>query len=205
MLKSIFKSIAFKSLTLLSSKVILKTNDKVVYLTFDDGPEPKITEYILELLESYKAKATFFCTGLNIENYPELYKMLVDNGHSIGNHSYSHINLAKADNNEYVSDVTKCRNLINSDLFRPPWGKLNVMLFLKLKNKYRIILWDIDSKDYKDNVNWDEYSNLMVKKTKTGNIVLFHFSNQHQENTKLILPLYMEKLNRLGFEFKAIK
>ena len=193
----------FKVLSLLSMTEI-RTKDKVIYLTFDDGPEPGITEAVLNLLIKHDAKATFFCTGKNFEKYPELVQLILDNGHTFGNHSYSHLNGLKENFQKYIDDVTKGKEVIQSSLFRPPWGLLTIDKFIKIRKSNRLILWSISSKDFEENVNIQSHCQNMINQTRPGSIVLFHFSQKHAIRTMEILPIYLAKINELNYMFHCI-
>ncbi len=204
MINRIYSSIMFRFLSLFSLNKI-KTEEKVIYLTFDDGPEPGITETILNLLNEYNAKATFFCTGKNFEKHSELVQLIKDNGHCLGNHTYSHLNALKESYKNYINDANKGKEIIQSNLFRPPWGALSVCTFLNLRKKNKLILWSITSKDTYPNTDWEKHCQLMVNETKPGSIVLFHFSLKHAVRTLQILPIYMKRINEMNFKYYLLK
>lgn len=204
MIKRIYYSIKFRFLSLCCLSKI-ETTEKIIYLTFDDGPESGITETVLNILNKYNAKATFFCTGENVEKHPSLVQLIKNDGHSIGNHTYSHVNGLNIDYKTYVDDVNRGKEIIQSDLFRPPGGMLTLFKFLKLHKNNKIILWNISSNDTNPDTNWEKHCLRMVKMTKPGSIVLFHFSHEHAKSTKAILSNYIEEVYKLGFNFKSIK
>lgn len=179
--------------------------DKVVFLTFDDGPEPNITEYVLDQLKRYNFKATFFCTGINCQRNPELFQRIIDEGHRVGNHSYSHLDNNKISNSLYMQDINKASILIKSNLYRPPWGRMNLMMFLKLLKKFKIVYWDIDSGDssFKD-FNCNKSSVTLKRKTNNGSIILFHFSNEHEARTMQLLPDYLDFLSINNFRCEIL-
>ena len=156
----------FKFLSLLSMTEI-RTKDQVIYLTFDDGPEAGITEAVLNLLKEHDAKATFFCTGENFEKHPDLIKLIRENGHALGNHSYSHLNGLKEKFRTYIDDVARSKEIIQTNLFRPPWGALTLRKIVTIRLDNKIILWSISSDDMKSDTNWDIYSKKMIKKNET--------------------------------------
>ena len=203
MINQIYSSIAFNFLSLFSLNEI-RTKEKVIYLTFDDGPEPGITESILGLLNKYNARATFFCTGKNFERYPDLVQLIKINGHSLGNHTYSHLNGLKEDYKNYIDDVDRSKGLIQSKLFRPPWGVLSLTKFLKIRKENKIIMWSISSNDTKSNTNWNKHCQWMIRQTKPGSIVLFHFSRKHAMETQQIFPMYLNELYKLGYKANSI-
>jgi len=204
MFNRIYAFIMFRFIYLLSITKI-KTKEKVIYLTFDDGPEPMITESVISILDNYNAKATFFCTGENFEKHPDLIKLIRASGHVLGNHSYSHVNGLKEKFSTYIDDVVRSKELIQTNLFRPPWGALTLRKFVTIRSDNKIIMWSISSDDMISDTNWETYSKKMIKKTKPGSIILFHFSKNHSKNTLQILPIYLEKLRELKFNFGIIE
>lgn len=166
--------------------------EKVVYLTFDDGPEPGITEFVLSELDKYGFKATFFCCGHNAEANPELLELIREKGHLIANHTYSHILSYTTKNETYIADVERAAELLQTTVFRPPWGALKLSAFLKLRDRFRIVMWDIASGDVGMNISVERSLQQLCQGTRNGSIVLFHFSIQHEKNTRRILPLYLK-------------
>lgn len=184
----------------------IKTKEKVIFLTFDDGPEPNITEFILEELRKYKAKATFFCKGKNAEKYSDLLEKIKKDGHMLGNHTYSHISGLNTQTEKYVEDVEKADEIIDSNLFRPPWGSINISTFFKLMRKYKIVYWSLISGDTDlDKFNKEKSLNKLKSKTCSGDIVLFHFCMRHENETKALLPEYLDWLYKNGYHSEAIK
>lgn len=170
-------------------------NDQgLVFLTFDDGPEPEITEFVLNELKKYKFKATFFCIGEKVEKYPDLVKRILDDGHSIGNHTYSHAKAYDINGVEFVNDVNKADNIIHSFYFRPPNGCLTLSSWIRLRKKYKIIYWSIGSGDWlKETFDYEKSMNGL-KRTKSGDIILFHFSKELEKGSQLLLPDYLRWL-----------
>lgn len=178
--------------------------NKTVYLTFDDGPEPGITEFVLEELDKYNAKGTFFCCGNNISAHHSLYEQIVSKGHAIGSHTMTHLRGASSSCSVYCKEVEEFLNLYKTNLHRPPYESITICQLLRLKNKCRIILWDVDSKDWtgSDDVDCDVHG--IVSIVKTGSIVLFHFCREHEKRTKYLLPKVLDALNNQGYKFEAI-
>lgn len=175
-------------------------NDKrEIYLTFDDGPEPGITEFVLEELKKYQFKATFFCTGHNAEMHPDLMQRIVKDGHAVGNHTYSHKKAYDISVPQYVNDVDKADNFIHTHIFRPPNGSLTLGSWLRLKKKYKIIFWSIDSMDWRKEKYDYNKSMEELKKTQSGDIILFHFSNKLGNGTQELLPDYLSWLRNNSF------
>lgn len=183
----------------------IPTDKNEVYLTFDDGPEPEITEFILSELEKYEMKATFFCKGENAEKYSELLQTIRAKGHAIGNHTYSHIHSFKYASKNYVNDVDRADGVLHSHLFRPPWGSLTISSFLRLRDKYKIIYWSLESGDT-DLSKFDMHNNMerLKKNTRSGDIVLFHCCKKHQGETKQLLPRYLKWLWDNGYTSQII-
>lgn len=180
-------------------------SDKV-FLSFDDGPEEGITEYVLDLLNRFHAKATFFCVGNNIEKHPHLYKRIIRSGHSVGNHTMSHLNGKKTPFFTYVNEIWRFRKQYHTKLLRPPYGSLSFsqLIFLKLL-KYKIILWDVDSTDWYDlNANIFNVEDV-IRQIHPGCIVLFHFRQKHESRTRIILPLILEYCRKMGYTYGVFR
>jgi peptidoglycan/xylan/chitin deacetylase (PgdA/CDA1 family) len=174
-------------------------SNREVYLTFDDGPNPETTPKILELLDSYNAKATFFCLGKNVEAYPDLYQSIIEKGHAIGNHSFSHLNGWKTKTADYLYDVEKASHIIASALFRPPYGKVRPKQVKALKDAYKLVLWSLNTQDYKQNLDVKLIIDVLKNKTETGSIVLFHDSDKSFKNTNKILPAFLSHLSKSAY------
>lgn len=183
----------------------IPTNEDVVFLTFDDGPEKGITEFVLEELDEYDFKATFFCRGDNAENHPELFMMLKQKGHSVGNHTFGHFHAYNTSTNNYLNDVERANSLLHTTLFRPPHGSLTLRTWLKLHRKYKIIYWAINSEDSaKEKYDFTHAIDNLKKNTKKGNVILFHFCLKHERETRELLPMYLKWLHEQGYRSKAI-
>lgn len=200
-----FKQLINKALHLIEIRRI-KTKEKIVYLTFDDAPEGEITIFVLEQLAKYNAKATFFCRGDYAEKNPILLKKILDEGHSIGNHTYSHIHSLKVSDKDYINDVERANKVLKTHLFRPPWGVLSFFSYCKLVSKgYKIIYWSLVSGDTeKEKFNLMFSLNSMKNKTIPGDIVLFHSVLKHEKETRQILPLYLDWLYNNGYTSIAL-
>lgn len=182
----------------------ISTRDKTLFLTFDDGPTPGITPWILAQLEKYNAKATFFCLGKNVEKYPELFQLIVDNGHAAGNHSYSHRNGWKTENADYYQDIKKSEQVFTTTLFRPPYGKLTPLQIKYLKKKYTIVMWDILSRDYSRKFSGEQCTELVISRATPGSVIVFHDSVKAKKNMVYTLPNVLEHFTGNGFTFSAI-
>ncbi len=170
-----------------------------VYLTFDDGPTPKITEKVLDILDSYQVKGTFFCIGRNVERHPELFQELLNRDMAVGNHTYSHLNGWKTPNKIYLDDVELANDLIHSNLFRPAYGRIRPAQTYKLAQKYRIVMWDVLTKDYNQRISGEDCFQNIRKYARRGSIIVFHDSIKAQKNLEYALPKSIDFLLNQGF------
>ena len=184
----------------------IPNNDKKVFLTFDDGPTPEITEWTLEQLKKHDAKATFFCIGNNIEKHPEIFQKAIKEGHSIGNHTFGHLKGWKTSIEDYVENVALCQSQIvklktqNTNLFRPPYGKIKPLQSKILRKQgYKIIMWDIISFDFDASVSKEKCLENILKNVQSGSIIVFHDSIKAEKNLKYALPKTLEFLKEKGF------
>jgi peptidoglycan-N-acetylglucosamine deacetylase len=180
------------------------TEEKVIYLTFDDGPIPEVTPWVLEQLEKYNAKATFFCVGANVEKHPETFKQVINAGHNVGNHTYSHMNGWESDNIEYFHNVRRCARLVNSPMFRPPYGRISPGQVQFLSRHYDIVMWDVLSGDFDKDISAEDCLLNVVNNVRPGSIVVFHDSIKAQENLYYTLPRTLEYFATQGYTFKAL-
>lgn len=180
-------------------------DEKVIYLTFDDGPIPEITPWVLDLLDQYDIKATFFCVGDNVKKYPETYQQVLDRGHDVGNHTFNHLQGIKTKTNLYLDNVDKADSLIHSKLFRPPHGHIRFPQISALRKKYNIILWDVVTRDYSKRLQPQDVLNNVKNYVRNGSIVIFHDSLKAERNMKYALPLAIEWLKEQGYVFKTVK
>ena len=181
------------------------TKEKVVYLTFDDGPIPEITTWVLDVLDRYKIKATFFCVADNVRKYPEIYQQILDRGNLTGNHTYHHLQGIKTFSRKYVRDVDEARKLIKSNLFRPPHGHMRFPQLILLRKKYKIIMWDVVTRDYSYLITKEQVLENVKKYTRNGSIIVFHDSLKSEEKMKYALPKAIEWLLENGYSFKLIE
>ncbi|WP_225036786.1 polysaccharide deacetylase family protein [Winogradskyella sp. SM1960] len=203
----------------------IATKNKELYLTFDDGPTPEITDWVLATLKAYNAKATFFCIGNNIEKHPEIFQNIITEGHTVGNHTYNHLKGWKHKTKDYLDDVIKTQKLINSriqnyhteqsqsvygnnsnlKMFRPPYGKFKTKQSKQLQNLgYNIILWDVLSYDWDVSVTEATCLKNVLSAAKEGSIIVFHDSVKASRNLKYALPKVLEYYSESGFEFKTL-
>ena len=186
---------------------------KEIFLTFDDGPTPEITEFILSELKKHDAKATFFCIGKNIKNHPELFSQLISDGHSIGNHTQNHLKGWKTNTKDYVDNVLECNKTITQfnnttikqQLFRPPYGKIKKSQAKELlKRGYKIIMWDVLSADFDTTISNEKCLQNILDNTTKGSIIVLHDSVKAAERMKYALPRVLKTFSDKGYVFKAI-
>ena len=180
------------------------TADKVLYLTFDDGPTPEVTSFVLKTLKKYDACATFFLIGKNIKNNPGIMEELRLSPHSLGNHTMNHRNGWKTNNKDYFADIDECNSLLNSRLFRPPYGKLSFTQILHLKKKYKIIMWSTLSRDYDNRVTPQQCAENATRNSGNGSIIVFHDSVKAWANMLYALPETLKYFSGKGYRFEAL-
>lgn len=178
--------------------------DKELFLSFDDGPNPDITPWVLSVLKEFNAKATFFCVGNKVEKYPDIYKQILIDGHCVGNHTYSHLKGWSVANNNYLTDVSKAEKFIKTNLFRPPYGKIRPYQLKKIKENYRIIMWDVLSRDYDKKISNKKCLERVTDYAESGSIIVFHDTPKAENNLKYVLPKVLKYYTDKGFVFNAI-
>ena len=187
----------------------IPAKEKIVYLTFDDGPHPTITPWVLNELKAYNAKATFFCIGNNVLKFPETYNELIKQGHSVGNHTHRHLNGWKTDEASYLEDIAEAAKIIDTNLFRPPYGKLKsgqarrLSAVMQAKN-LRVIMWDVLSADFDAKTSPETCTKNVLQNVAPGSIVVFHDSEKAFRNLKASLPLVLKTLKEEGYKFGKI-
>ena len=183
----------------------IKTSDKNLYLTFDDGPTPEITDWVLNKLSEYNAKATFFCLGKNVQNYPEIYNRILTGGHAVGNHTFTHMEGWRTTPEEYINDVKETSIYIKSKLFRPPYGRITITKSKALqKLGYKIIMWDVVAIDWSTNTSKKKTAENVIKNSKPGSIIVFHDSVKAEKNMKYALSQTLDFFSNEGYMFKEI-
>lgn len=182
----------------------IKTTKKEIYLTFDDGPDPEVTPWVLDQLKAHQAKATFFCVGENVEKYPEIYKRILAEGHTVGNHTYGHLNGWKTSYDKYIVSVKKCSHVFGAHLFRPPHGRISKRQIKKLKKRYKIIMWSLLSGDFDNTISSAECSYNTVQYSEPGSIVVFHDSQKCKKTLFEALPKILNHFSNTQWEMKAI-
>lgn len=182
-----------------------------IYLTFDDGPIPDVTEWVLDILKNENIKATFFCIGENIQKHPKVFERIKNEGHVIGNHTFNHLNGWKTNSSNYIENFKKCEleiqktNTQNIKLFRPPYGKISPFQAKEILNKnYKIIMWVVLSYDFDTKISPQKCLNNVIENTESGSIIVFHDSLKAEQNLRYALPKAIQHLKEKGFEFDVI-
>jgi len=191
----------------------LPAADKKIYLTFDDGPHPTITPFVLDLLKKYNAKATFFCIGKNVAAYPDNYRAVLEQGHRSGNHTHNHLNGWKVSDEEYLDNIIEASKFIDSNMFRPPYGKITRFQIgllrgsreLSLKKHFNIIMWDVLSGDFDTGIEGDKCASHVIRYTRPGSIVVFHDSEKAFPRLKVALPKMLDHFFEKGYQFEALQ
>lgn len=179
-------------------------NEKVIYLTFDDGPTPVITHQVLDILDTYKARATFFCLGRNVDRHSDIYNEILRRGHAVGNHTYSHLKGWRTGLKTYIQDAHLAEHHVNSKLFRPPYGRIRRNQVKYLAKEYRIVMWDVLTHDYNSKIPEKICLRSVIKGTRNGSIVVFHDSQKAAKNLLYVLPRMLEHFHQKGYTFKCI-
>ena len=177
---------------------------KVVYITFDDGPTPENTEHILEILDRYSVKATFFCCGNKADEHPDLLKKISDAGHLVGYHSYSHKDILKTTPSEWLADVERKSAVSEARLFRPPYGRIFFRHYRKLKSKYKFVFWDVMSYDYDASRSPESIMELLKKSVREGSVIVFHDNEKAKKNTLPVLPQFIEMIKGMGYSVEVL-
>lgn len=177
---------------------------KAVFLTFDDGPIPEVTPWVLDLLDHYGIKATFFCVGDNVRKHPETFRMVVERGHSVGNHTMHHLQGAKVTTARYVADIMEAHALIDSPLFRPSHGLIRWKQAAAIKDNMRIIMYDLVTRDYSKKLTGEQVLDNVRRYVRNGSIIVFHDSLKSESNLRYALPRAIEWLKENGYQFLPI-
>ena len=192
----------------LNSSLVWKisTTKKELYLTFDDGPHPTATPFVLDCLKEYNAKATFFCLGKNVKDQPAIFRRILDEGHGIGNHTFNHLNGWKTNNDKYIQDIVETSKYIDSTLFRPPYGRISpfVSKVLRTKLQYKVIMWHILSGDFDEKLSPQKCVENVLLNAVQGSIIVFHDSTKAWGRMHYALPAVLKHFTAKGFSFKRI-
>ena len=182
-------------------------NDRSVYLTFDDGPIPEVTPFVLEQLKAFNAKATFFCIGDNVRKHPDIYEMILRQGHSIGNHTFNHLNGWRTSTEEYILNIDECSKYTGDQLFRPPYGRISPSQIKAFKENYpdsKIIMWDVLSGDFDTKIDAEKCYQNVVRNVEPGSIVVMHDSLKAMPRLEEALPRILKDLSEDGYLFKNL-
>ncbi len=182
-------------------------NEDTIYITFDDGPHPTITPFVLDLLNQYDAKATFFCVGNNVARYPDTYKQVLQAGHTVGNHTYNHLNGWRINNDHYLKNIHQAAHHIHSRLFRPPYGRMKLSQYRKLKKadpKWKIYMWDILSGDFDQHITPQQCLENVLNNITPGSIILFHDSVKARERMEFALQGVLEYCKQKNWQMKQL-
>ncbi len=182
----------------------LPHKEKCVYLTFDDGPIPEVTPFVLDLLRKEGIKATFFCVGDNVRKHPDVFQQVLDEGHLVGNHTFNHLQGLYTWSRNYINNVLQADDYIHSKLFRPPHGILRYLQFVTLRRRFKIVFWDVVTRDYNQKLTGDEVMNIVKKYTRNGSIVVFHDSLKAEKNIRYVLPKAIEYFKAEGYKFELL-
>lgn len=182
----------------------MPATEKCIYLTFDDGPIPGVTPWVLEQLQKFNAKATFFCVGDNVRRYPETFEQVTGAGHSIGNHTYNHLNGWKTPTPDYLDNIRQSGELYPTRLFRPPYGRIKKKQADQVLLCHRIIMWSVLTRDYARKISPEKCLKNAIKNTRNGSIVVFHDSLKARKNLEYVLPRYLEHFSRQGYLFEKL-
>ena len=187
----------------------MKTDQKILYLTFDDGPHPQVTGFVLDLLKKYNAKGTFFCIGKNVEKHPDVYQRICEEGHAVGNHTYSHLNGWKTKDEEYLNDISLAAKSIQSNLFRPPYGRItnyqakSIINAMGVSNA-KIIMWDILSADFDTNIKPQKSMKNVISNARPGSIIVFHDTEKAFPRLEATLPATLDFFIGKGYQFNSL-
>lgn len=182
----------------------VNTDKKVIYLTFDDGPIPEVTPWVLRQLEAFQAKATFFCVGDNIRKHTDTFRSILDAGHKVGNHTFHHINGWKTPTPEYLEDILQFDQLYQTSLFRPPYGRIKRSQADSLLPSRQIVMWSVLTRDYDSSYHEESCLKNAIKRTKPGAIVLLHDSLKAWKNMSYVLPRYLKYFSEQGYRFETL-
>ena len=183
----------------------MPTVQRKLYLTFDDGPIPEVTPWVLDQLKKYDAKATFFCVGENVSKYPAIFDATVEAGHSVGNHTFNHLSGWGNENIPYFHNVRKCAHQVKSSLFRPPYGRIKPRQMQFLQRHYQIVMWDVLSGDFDPSISAETCYNNVVDHAKEGSIIVFHDSLKAKDKLEEVLPKVLEHFANKDFVFERIE
>lgn len=181
-------------------------NEKILYLTFDDGPHPEATPFVLDTLKKYNALATFFCIGKNVAAYPDIYRRILNDGHKTGNHTHNHLNGWKTDDKLYFENLVEAKKYIDSNLFRPPYGKASALQIKYIREAFKmeIVMWTVLSADFNPQLSQEKCLQNVIASSKSGNIIVFHDSEKAMQKLTYALPRVLDHFSAKGYRFDKI-
>lgn len=182
----------------------IPTEEKKIYLTFDDGPIPEVTPWVLETLAAHNAKGTFFCVGDNVRKHPAVYQQILEADHAVGNHTFNHLRGLKTSTENYVQNTTDCAALVTSNLFRPPHGRLKFSQSKRIRTSYHIVLWDVLSGDFDLKLSKEQCLKNVLNNVETGSIVVFHDSLKAQDKLRFVLPKVLKYFSERAYVFEKV-
>jgi peptidoglycan/xylan/chitin deacetylase (PgdA/CDA1 family) len=180
---------------------------KSIYLTFDDGPHPVVTPFVLNELRKYNAQATFFCIGKNVVEYPGVFKRILEQGHAVGNHTYNHLDGWKTGSMKYLQNILEAQNYIDSHLFRPPYGRITRKqrkLLTQQDEPFKVIMWSVLSGDFDVNITPEKCLGNVLENSKSGSVIVFHDSEKAYERLRYVLPAVLKYFSEKGYRFEKI-
>jgi peptidoglycan/xylan/chitin deacetylase (PgdA/CDA1 family) len=183
----------------------VETKQKKIFLSFDDGPHPDITPWVLDLLKLHDIRAMFFCVGENVVRYPSIYARLLEEGHLTGNHTYNHLNGWNTHSVKYLKNVASCAREVRSEFFRPPYGRMKKSQSTTLRQHYKVIMWDVLSGDFDRATSPEKCLDNTIRNSREGSIVVFHDSAKAWNNLSYVLPFYIEAMKQRGFSFAKLE
>ena len=181
-------------------------HEPTIYLTFDDGPIPEVTEFVLDQLEQYQAQATFFCIGDNVSKHRSIFYKVIEAGHAIGNHTFNHLNGWKTHDEVYWANIRKCQRQMNvpTSLFRPPYGRVKKSQAVGIEAEFSVVMWDVLTGDFDRSLSPETVLQKSIQYTEPGSIVVFHDSLKAWPNMHYALPRYLAHFTELGYQFRAV-
>lgn len=183
----------------------IPTSEKVLFLTFDDGPIPEVTPWVLDTLRAFEAKATFFCIGDNVRKHPDIYQQILREGHAVGNHTFNHLKGWETSTSDYLENVRLCRERVKSKLFRPPYGRATAAQTRALRPHYRFVMWEVLSGDFDVKISPEKCLRNVLDNVRPGSIVLFHDSLKAEKRMRFALTHTLEKLAGEGWHFEKLR
>ena len=183
----------------------IPSDEKVIYLTFDDGPISDVTTWVLDTLREHSAKATFFCVGDNVKKHPSVFQSILTEGHAVGNHTFNHLSGWETENITYFHNIRHCARLVKSNLFRPPYGRLTPKQTQFLTRHYQIVMWDVLSGDFDNTISKETCLQNVLSGTRSGSIVVFHDSLKASNNMAYALPRVLEHFSARGYRFESLE